>query len=360
MKTKVLILIAVFACLMLTACGSTDIISGYSSGDVKLGQYKEVTYEGDDVTVTDDEVKTYVQSNLVTKNQVNIDIEGKTVVENGDTVICKYTGYMDGVQFEGGTSEESEIIIGKGSMIPGFEEGFIGAEIGVEKEINVTFPDPYDPNPSLAGKPATFKILVNRIVTKGYPEYNDELVQKYTEFETMADYEYDVRSNLLTEKETRAEAKKKYEVFKKIIGASEFDDQAMAPYIIENRERLITDSNSMYSQVLNVDAFTYYNQYMGMSIDDTNEYFDALAKMQTEYIFVLAAVAEKEDVQYTDAEIDELADKMKDSYKFETVDQLYESLNKNYEKPGKEVVASQLRLNKALDLIMESALDLNA
>ena len=220
MKKQIIVLIAALACLMLTACGTQDIISGYTSGDVKLGQYKGVTYEGQDVSVTDEEVRDSVQTNLISTHKQNVDVEGKTVVEDGDTVICDYKGFMDGEQFDGGTTENAEIQIGVTSMIPGFTEGFIGAEIGVEKEIDVTFPDPYSINPDYSGKDATFKILVHRIVTKEEPEYTDEFVAANTEYSTVAEYDESVRKTLTDKKQQAADTKKKYDVMLKIIRAS--------------------------------------------------------------------------------------------------------------------------------------------
>ena len=356
MKKTVLIAIAVLTCLMLTACGTQDIITGYSSGDVKLGQYKEVTYTPEDVSVTDEEISNKVSTDLLNTHMQNVDVEGKTVVEDGDTIICDYKGFMDGEQFDGGTSENAEIVVGEEGMIPGFVEGFVGAEIGVEKDVDVVFPDPYDMNPDYAGKPATFKILVHRIVTKEIPQYTDDIVAQYTEYSTVAEYDNYVRETLTQQKQTSADTKKKYDLFLKIIRSSEFDDQALAPYVIENRARLVSQHDQQYSQFLGINAATYYTQYLGMTEEETNDYFDSLAKMQTEYTFVLAAIADKENIEVTEEEIDKLSDDMTTSYGYSTREELYSSLATTYNKPAREVVASQARLNKAADIVMSTAL----
>ncbi len=356
MKKTVLIAIAVLTCLMLTGCGTQDIITGYTSGDVKLGQYKEVTYTPEDVTVTDDEVSEKVSSTLLSTHMQNVDVEGKTVVEDGDTIICDYKGFMDGVQFDGGTKENAEIVVGEEGMIPGFMEGFVGAEIGVEKDVEVVFPDPYDINPDYAGKPATFKILVHRIVTKQIPQYTDEFVAENTEYATVEEYDNYTRETIAEQKQTTADTKKRYDLFLKIIRSSEFDDQALAPYVIENRARLVSQHDQQYSQVLGVNASTYYTKYLGMSEEEINDYFDSLAKMQTEYTFVLAAIAEKENLEATEEEIDKLSEDMTASYGYESREELYSSLASTYNKPARDVVASQVRLNKAGDLVMSSAL----
>ena len=356
MKTKAVIFIAVLACVMLTACGSTDVISGYSSGDVKLGQYKEVTYEALEVSVTDEQVMEKVNSELISVKKQDVDVEGRTVVEDGDTIKCHFTGYIDGEPFDGGSSEDSEIIVGAGSMIPGFEEGIIGAEIGVEKEIDVTFPEDYQLNSDLAGKPAVFKLTVDRIIEKKEPEYTDEFVAANTDCSTVQEYNEKIRSELLETEQKKADTKKKYDLMLKIIRASEFDKQAMAPQIISERQSIILKSDNFYQQVLNVDSYTYYNQYMGMTADEINEYFDAFAKMQVEYNFVLAAVADKENITVTDAEIDEYAEKLRSESQYETLEDMYSDLQASFGEPGRTVVAAEARNNKALDLIMSTAL----
>ena len=74
MKTKLLIVICVLTGLMLTACGKADIVTGYKSGDVKLGQYKGVTYTPEEVSVTDDEIMSEVQSSLIENHEQNVDV----------------------------------------------------------------------------------------------------------------------------------------------------------------------------------------------------------------------------------------------------------------------------------------------
>lgn len=109
--------------------------------------------------------------------------DSSLTVENGNTINLNYAGYMDGVQFEGGTADNQTLVIGSHSFIDTFEEQLIGAHPGDDVTVNVSFPDPYPNNPDFSGKPAVFECHVNSILRT--PEVNDEFVQTY--FSDLAD-----------------------------------------------------------------------------------------------------------------------------------------------------------------------------
>ena len=84
-------------------------------------------------------------------------------VADGDTVTIDYTGKMDGKEFSGGSAKNANLEIGSGQFIEGFESGLIGKEVGDKVTLKLTFPDPYENNPDLAGKPVEFDVTVNKI-----------------------------------------------------------------------------------------------------------------------------------------------------------------------------------------------------
>lgn len=90
--------------------------------------------------------------------------EKTPVAENGDTVVINFAGYLDGVQFPGGTAENFALKLGSGQFVPGFEEQVVGMAEGEERDINITFPEQYVE--SLAGKAVVFKVKVVDIVEK--------------------------------------------------------------------------------------------------------------------------------------------------------------------------------------------------
>lgn len=151
--------------LMMTAVGCNQDESNHDlfhyddySSYVTLGNYKDITVEVAEVNVTDDEVTNYINSQLKTKTVLN-KITDRTV-QTGDIVNIDYVGTMDGKEFTGGSAKGTNLEIGSGSFIPGFEDGLIGAESGEEVVLNVTFPENYDTG-SLAGKDAVFTVKIN-------------------------------------------------------------------------------------------------------------------------------------------------------------------------------------------------------
>lgn len=138
---------------------------------VHLGAYKEIEVKALSTVATDEAVLERVQNMLKQKGE-NVIKDGK--IENGDTAVIDFEGFVDGVAFPGGKAENYELEIGSGSFIPGFEEQLVGMITGESKDINVTFPENY--RQELAGKATTFKIMVHEVKTKVYPELDDELV----------------------------------------------------------------------------------------------------------------------------------------------------------------------------------------
>ena len=161
--------------------------------EVTLGQYKGVEVEVSPVEVTEEEVAAELKKEQE-NNSRTIDVDDRAVAQ-GDMVTLDFEGFVDGVAFEGGKGTDYPLTIGSNSFIPGFEDQLVGAEIGVEKEVNVTFPENYHAN-DLAGKPAVFKCTVKAIKVKELPELDDEFAKDVSEFDTLAEYKADIEKKI--------------------------------------------------------------------------------------------------------------------------------------------------------------------
>lgn len=342
-------------CISLAACSQKDPVTGYRSGDVKLGQYKGVTYSADVINVTEDQVIERYTSELLANNMVDVPVEDRDTVEYGDNIILDYVGKMDGVEFDGGSAYGMEFTVGSMGFIPGFEEALVGAKLETPFSFDVTFPESYGKE-ELAGKPATFECNVHGIFSKDYPELTDELVAANTEYETVDDYRDYLYTEIENELIEQANASKEYQVFKKIIAESKFDD-GIAAQISTNAAQILAQQEQTAQTYYGVSAVQFYNLIYDMTEDDILEYAQATAKMNIKYSFVLSAIAEAEGCEATDAEIDALAIDMMNSYGYETVDELIDLLTENYGTNGRKVIASQVKLNKARDIVMDSAVD---
>ena len=187
---------------------------------VGLGKYKGVVIEKIDTAVSDEEV----EEELKREQEKNASIKEVTdrAVADGDQINLNFEGFVDGVAFEGGKGEDYPLTIGSGSFIPGFEEQLIGAEIGKEIEVNVTFPENYQ-SEELAGKPAVFKCTVLKIKEKILPELTDEFADDVSEFSTLEEYKADICKNLEAKKAERAKTEKENKVIDAIIADSEIE-----------------------------------------------------------------------------------------------------------------------------------------
>ena len=147
-----------------------------SYGTVTLGEYKGVDVEVRDVTVTDDDVKQYVDS-LVTYNPVMEEVD--RAAKDGDTVNIDYVGKKDGVAFDGGTAQGYDLTLGSGTFIDGFESGLVGVKKGDKLDLNLTFPEQYG-NADLAGQAVVFEVVVNAVKEKKDATLDDEWVKNYS------------------------------------------------------------------------------------------------------------------------------------------------------------------------------------
>ena len=145
---------------------------------VTIGEYKGLTLDRASVTVTDDDVQAEIDYNL---EENGTEVNDGTV-EEGDSVTINFTGTIDGKEFDGGSAEDYDLVIGEGGMIDGFEDGIIGMKKGETKELDLTFPDDYYEE-SVAGKPVVFKVTLQKFTRPS--ELNDEWVAANTEYKTV-------------------------------------------------------------------------------------------------------------------------------------------------------------------------------
>ena len=146
-----------------------------AESSVKLGEYKGIAVTVTEASVTDEEVENQIQQVLNSKAEYR---EVDRAAQTGDQVNIDYKGLLDGEAFEGGTAEGYDLTLGSGSFIDGFEDGLVGAVKGDQKDLNLTFPDPYPNNPDLAGKEVVFEVTVNAVKERSIPELTDEFVKK--------------------------------------------------------------------------------------------------------------------------------------------------------------------------------------
>ena len=310
--------------------------------EVTLGKYAGVTVTKMDTTVTDEEVEAAINQERENNARI-VAVEGRAI-ENGDTAVIDYEGFVDGVAFDGGKDENHALVIGSGSFIPGFEDQLIGKNAGDDVDVNVTFPEEYH-SKDLAGKAAVFKVKIHEIKTKEIPELDDEFAQDVSEFDTVAEYTESVKKKLEERKAAEAKRAQQEEALDKIIEKSEMD--IPAAMIDTQCENMINNfAQQMAQQGLSMDQ---YMQFSGMTIDQLKDQVRPDAENRIKQELVLEAIAKAENIEITDADVDAEIENMASMYQME-VEQLKGFMGEE----DKENMKLDMAARKAMEFITEN------
>lgn len=311
--------------------------------EVKLGKYKGVKVEKADTEVTDEEVDKEIDKERES-NARNIDVTDRAV-KDGDIVTLDFEGFVDGTAFEGGKGENYPLTIGSGTFIPGFEEQLVGAEIGKETEVNVTFPEDYQAE-DLKGKAAVFKCTVKEIKEKELPTLDDEFASEVSEFETLAEYKADIRGRLEERKAKAAREAKEAAVIEEIIKDS---DMEISEAMIETQQRQMIDEFAQRIQMQGLTLEQYF-QFTGASYDQMIEQVKPQAEKRIQSRLVLEAVAAAEKIEATEEDYEEELKSMAEAYQME-VDKVKELLPEKSVQQIKEDIA----VKKAAEFVVDNA-----
>lgn len=313
--------------------------------EVTLGQYKGIEVEKIDTTATEEEITAEVDKERE-NNSRTITVEDRGV-QDGDMTVIDFEGFVDGVAFDGGKGTDYPLTIGSGAFIPGFEEQLVGAEIGKELEVNVTFPEEYHAK-DLAGKAAVFKCTVKEIKVKELPEADDDFAKDVSEFDTMEEYKADLKKKVEERKAADAKAKKEDAVIEKIIeGATMEIPEAM----IETQAEYLVDDFAQRLQMQGM-SMDQYMQYTGTTPEAMTNQMKPQAKKRIESRLVLEAVAAAENIEIDDEAIEVEMNRMAEAYKME-LDKIKELISEEEKKNMRE----DLSIQKAIELVTESAVE---
>ena len=310
---------------------------------VSLGKYKGVEVEKTDVSVSDEEVEAELSAEQE-KNASYNEITDRPVAD-GDKVNLNFEGFVDGVAFEGGKGEDYPLTIGSGSFIPGFEEQLIGAEIGKEIEVNVTFPENYQ-SAELAGKPAVFKCTVLKITEKVLPELNDEFADDVSEFSTLEEYKADIRKNLEVKKEEKARTEKENKVIDAIIADSEIE--IPEPMLKAQQEQIVDEfAQRLQSQGLNIDQ---YFSYIGGSREKMMEEVKDQADKRIRTRLVLEEIVKAENIVATEEDFEVELGKLAEAYGTDV-----DTVKKIFEGREKDRMMEDIAVQKAVSFVADNA-----
>ncbi|SDO98939.1 trigger factor [Selenomonas ruminantium] len=266
--------------------------------EVTLGEYKGLKVEKNVEAVTDEDVEKQLKTFQDRQGKM-VDAPEGAEVKDGDFTTLDFEGFVDGEAFEGGKGQDYPLQIGSGSFIPGFEDQLIGAKIGEEKEVNVTFPEEYHAK-ELAGKAAMFKCTIRSIKQKELPAMDDELAKKVSKFETLDELKADIRKNLEENAARKAENDQKSAAIEMATNNITVDIPAV---MIDNRvEGMIREmAMRLEQQGMSFDA---YLQYAGTDINKIREDYRETAEKNVRTDLMLEEVAKAEDIKVEAKDLD--------------------------------------------------------
>ncbi len=315
---------------------------------VTLGAYKGVEVEKTVVEVSEEEVDREIDKERENNSRTQ-DVDDRPV-QKGDMIKLDFEGSVDGVPFEGGKAENYALTVGSGSFIPGFEDQLVGANIGEEVEVHVTFPEEYHAA-ELKGKAAVFKCKVNEIKVKELPEADDEFAKDVSEFDTIAEYRDDVRAKLLEKKEAEAKRQKQDKALAKAVENAQME--IPEPMVEEEAEQMLENfEQRLKSQGLTLEQ---YMQFTGMTVEKLSEQMrpDALKRIQN--TLVLEEIVKAENIETTEEQIDEEIAKMAKAYRMEEA-----KLRELVGEGEKEQIRRDLTMQAAVELLGEQAVEVEA
>lgn len=307
--------------------------------EVVLGEYKNLKVKKAVAKVTKDEIEKEIETLRNKFAEIKVKEEGKKI-ENGDTAIINFKGFVDGKELEGGTGENYPLEIGSHTFIPGFEEGLVGLKVNEEKELNLTFPENYTED--LKNKDVKFEVKINEIKTRILPEINEDfyLDLGYEDVKTKEEFENKIKETIETRKNAEIEDQyiedclaKASENMKVDINEEILDDEV--------HRMMHQFEEQLKMQGLNIEQ---YFEFSGMTHEKMHEQMEPEATKRIKYRYLLEKVAEVEHIEVSDEEAEKQAEEMASNYGISK-----EELLKAY--GSLEVIKYDIKMRNAIEII---------
>lgn len=311
--------------------------------EFELGEYKGVKVEKAEYTTSDQDVDDEIEK-IRERNSRLVPVEDRAI-QADDITNIDFDGYVDGVAFEGGKGENFDLTIGSGQFIPGFEDQLLGKNVDEEVEVKVTFPEEYH-SEDLSGKDALFKVKINSIKVKELPEIDDELAMDVSEFDTLDEYKADIKAKLDKANEDKSKNETEQNVVDAVCANTEID---IPTEMIDSQIDTMVRDMDMQMRYQGLELETYL-KYTNQTLDGIREQQKPEAEKRVKTTLVLEKVAEVENVEVADEDIEKEYKKISEEngMKLEDI--------KKY--IPEEDVKARLKAQKAIQFLVDSA-DLN-
>ena len=309
---------------------------------VTLGEYKGVTVEKAETTVSAKEVNEKLAAELE-KNARVVEVERE--IKKDDIANIDFVGSVDGVEFEGGKGEDYPLTIGSGTFIPGFEDQLIGHKAGETVDVKVTFPENYGAK-DLAGKEALFVTTIKTVKEKQVPAADDEFASEVSEFDTLDEYKKDLKKTLKEEKEKAATTTNERNVIAKVVENASVE--IPAPMLEAQLDNMLYDYQTRLAQQgIPMDQ---YLKITGQTVEQIKDQMKESAEKNLKTSLVIEAIMEKENITVADERVDEEFKKIAEQYKME-----YDDLKKTVSEEQKESMKREIAFQETIDMLVAEA-----
>ena len=310
--------------------------------EVTLGEYKGVTVEKAETTVSAKEVNEKLAAELE-KNARVVEVERE--IKKDDIATIDFVGSVDGVEFEGGKGEDYPLTIGSGTFIPGFEDQLIGRKAGETVDVKVTFPENYGAK-DLAGKEALFVTTIKAVKEKQVPAADDEFASEVSEFDTLDEYKKDLKKTLKEEKEKAATTTNERNVIAKVVENASVE--IPAPMLEAQLDNMLYDYQTRLAQQgIPMDQ---YLQITGQTVEQIKDQMKESAEKNLKTSLVIEAIMEKENITVAEERVDEEFKKIAEQYKME-----YDDLKKTVSEEQKESMKREIAFQETIDMLVAEA-----
>lgn len=310
--------------------------------EVTLGEYKGVTVEKAETTVSAKEVNEKLAAELE-KNARVVEVERE--IKKDDIANIDFVGSVDGVEFEGGKGEDYPLTIGSGTFIPGFEDQLIGHKAGETVDVKVTFPEDYGAK-DLAGKEALFVTTIKTVKEKQVPAADDEFASEVSEFDTLDEYKKDLKKTLKEEKEKAATTTNERNVIAKVVENASVE--IPAPMLEAQLDNMLYDYQTRLAQQgIPMDQ---YLKITGQTVEQIKDQMKESAEKNLKTSLVIEAIMEKENITVAEERVDEEFKKIAEQYKME-----YDDLKKTVSEEQKESMKREIAFQETIDMLVAEA-----
>ncbi|WP_168169715.1 trigger factor [Candidatus Izimaplasma bacterium ZiA1] len=309
--------------------------------EVTLGDYKGLTFEKLSDEVKEDDVAKEIAK--LTAGNAELVLKEEGTLENGDTAIFDFEGFVDNEPFEGGKAENYELVMGSGQFIPGFEDQMVGMTLGEEKDVNVKFPEDYHAE-NLKGKDAVFKVKLHEMKFQETPELTDDFVKSLDKegIETVEALKADTLAKL---QEALTQTNKNKVIDFAVEEASKNATFEMAEEMILEEKNRLMDNTIQQAKQYGLDLDTYL-MYSGMNKEQFEAQLMLDAKRSLSYNLVIEAIALKEEIKATEDEVNAKFEELATQYNM--------GLEQIKGQVSTEAIEQEVVFKKTIDFLVEN------